>query len=250
MTTFASAALAVALAGAAAAYLRRAGAVSRLRAAGFVAGLVILWVAVASPLGSLDQGHLTAHMIQHLLIMTVAAPLLLLGEPGRVFWPRAPRFTVHPVICWCAGTVVVLVWHVPAIFEFGMRWHALQHATFFIGGILFWLPVIEPWPTQWRWSRWSIPLYLFFATMPCDGLSAFLTFCGRIIYPRYGAMHAHHAGNISALDDQVRAGALMWFWVTIAYLVPATLVAIELLSRPKSRTAWQAACNERPETSV
>jgi putative membrane protein len=249
MTSSASVGLAIAFAAVAALYLRRKGvAVSRLRATAFVAGLVALWAAVASPLSGLDEGHLTAHMIQHLLIMTIAAPLLLLGEPGLVFWPRARRFTVHPLICWCAGTLVVLVWHVPGIFEFGMRWHALQHATFFVGGILFWLPVIAPFPTEWRWNRWMIPLYLFFATMPCDGLSAFLTFCGRIIYPRYDAIHAHH-GTISALDDQMRAGALMWFWVTIAYLVPAVVVTIELLSSARGATPWRAACNQRPETT-
>lgn len=222
--------LAVALVALAAAYLRGARRThSAAKISAFLVGIVTLWLAVASPLAHLDQGHLTAHMIQHLLIMTVAAPLLLLGEPGLVFWRRARRFAPHPVLCWCAGTLVVLVWHVPAVFEIGMRWHVLQQATFLVGGLLFWVPVIQPWPTVLRWSRWSIPLYLFFATMPCDALSAFLTFCGHVVYGRYGAGHVH-PGALSPLDDQMRAGALMWFWVTIAYLVPAVLVTIELLS--------------------
>ena len=187
----------------------------------------------------MDQGHLTAHMIQHLLIMTVAAPLLLLGEPvyvfRRAFWPGAPapRWpSPHPALCWLAGTLIVLVWHVPSVFAFGMQWHGFQHATFFAAGILFWVPVIRPWPTVLHWPRWSIPLYLFLATLPCDGLSAFLTFCGRVVYPHYGGMHVH--SGISPLDDQARAGALMWFWVTFAYMVPAALVAIQLLS-PRRR---------------
>jgi cytochrome c oxidase assembly factor CtaG len=131
--------------------------------------------------------------------------------------------------------LVVLAWHVPTLFEIGMRWHAFQHATFLAAGLLFWVPVIRPWPTVSRWSRWSIPVYLFLATLPCDGLSAFLAFCGRVVYPRYGSMALHVHSGISPLEDQARAGALMWFWVTIAYLVPAVLVTIELLSPQRKR---------------
>jgi cytochrome c oxidase assembly factor CtaG len=213
------------------------------RVSAFIAGLVSLWAAVASPLAHLDQGQLTAHMIQHLLIMTVAAPLLLLGEPAFVFLNALPerlrrrplgRRSPHPALCWFAGTFVVLAWHVPTLFEVGMRWHGAQHATFLVAGLLFWVPVIQPWPTVARWPRWSIPPYLFLATLPCDALSAFLAFYGRVVYPRYCSM-ASHVG-ISPLDDQGRAGALMWLWVTIAYLVPAALVTIELLSPSQDRS--------------
>ena len=202
-------------------------------------GVVSLWAAVASPLARLDQGQLTAHMIQHLLIMTVAAPLLLLGEPAFVCLSGLPERrswrSPHPALCWFAGTFVVLAWHVPTLFEVGMRWHGVQHATFLFAGLLFWVPVIQPWPTVARWPRWSIPLYLFLATLPCDALSAFLVFCGRVVYPRYCAMGAHVC--VLPLEDQARAGALMWLWVTIAYLVPAALVTIELLSPPRERSA-------------
>jgi putative membrane protein len=205
---------------------RAPGTVSLKRAAAFLGGIVAVWIAVASPLAHLDDCHLTAHMVQHLTLMTIGAPLLLAGEPGLIFLRgRRLSWTLHPVVCWLAGTAVVIVWHVPALFEIGMRWHGLQHATFLAGGLLFWLPVMQPWPTVLRWSRWFIPLYLFFATMPCDALSAFLAFCGRVVYPHYGSMHV-----FSALDDQERAGALMWFWVTIAYLVPAAAATVELLS--------------------
>ncbi len=118
-------------------------------------GIVFLWAGVASPIAELDRGQLTGHMIQHLLIMTLAAPLLLLGEPIALFWlawrpqsalPRWP--TPHPLLCWLAGTGVVLTWHLPPAFAFGMRWHGLQHATFLIAGLLFWLPVIQPRPNR------------------------------------------------------------------------------------------------------
>ena len=197
----------------------------------FLAGVGTIWLAVGPVLGHLDQGYLTAHMVQHLLLMTIAAPLLLLGDPARVFQPAASAGiqipAPHPLLCWLAGTGIVLFWHVPAIFELGMRWHLLQQLTFLVAGLLFWIPVVRPWPTVTSWPRWSIPAYLFLATLPCDALSAFLAFCGRVVYPRYcftGGL------GISALDDQIRAGALMWFWVTIAYLIPAALETVELLS--------------------
>jgi cytochrome c oxidase assembly factor CtaG len=204
------------------------------RLVAFLLGVIALWAAVASPLAHLDQGHLTGHMLEHLLIMTIAAPLLLLGDPARLWrwaWLRKPPApssrSPHLVPCWLAGTLVVLVWHIPAVFALGMRWHGFQHATFLAAGLVFWLPVVRPWPFALTFSGWTIPAYLFLAMLPCDALSAFLAFCGRVVYPHYDSMHAC---CISPLEDQQRAAALMWFWVTIAYVVPAALVTFRLLS--------------------
>jgi cytochrome c oxidase assembly factor CtaG len=85
-----------------------------------------------------------------------------------------------------------------------------------------------------RWPEWSIPLYLFFATLPCDALSAFLTFCGRVVYAHY--LSADRLFGFSALGDQECAGALMWVWVTFVYLAPAVLVTIQMLS-PQRRAS-------------
>src|ERR1019366_9260701 len=133
--------------------------------------------------------------------------------------------------CWLASTLTVIGWHIPTLFTLGMRsegWHAFEHATFFAAGLLFWWPVVQPWPSLARWPRWSVPLYLFFATLPCDVLSAFVTFCGRVVYPHY--LYAQRLVDISALTDQECAGALMWVWVTFAYLAPAAVVTIQMLS--------------------
>ena len=211
--------------------------VSRWRLAAFVGGLLSLWAAVGSPLAAIDHHLLTAHMAQHLLLMTVAAPLILLGVPAITLWPGFNRLrasgniVTHPVFCWLAGTAAVMGWHVPALFELGMRsaaWHAFEQATFFAAGLLFWWPVIQPWPSLSTWPRWCIPLYLFLATLPCDALSAFLTFSGRVVYPHY--LSAHRLFDISPLGDQECAGALMWVWVTFVYLAPATVVIIQMLS--------------------
>jgi cytochrome c oxidase assembly factor CtaG len=215
----------------------------------FLLGVLSLWAGVASPIAHLDQGHLTGHMLQHLLIMTVAAPLLLLGDPARIWRlsrrpePPAPSWLSPQLVpCWLAGTLVVLVWHVPAVFALGMLWHGFQHATFLVAGLLFWLPVVRPWPFALTFSGWAIPAYLFLAMLPCDALSAFLAFCGRVVYPHYDSMHTC---CISPLDDQQRAAALMWFWVTIVYVVPAAFVTVRLLS-PEQRNMRHAGPNVVP----
>lgn len=205
-------------------------------------GVLALWAAVGSPLSHLDHVLLTAHMVQHLLIMTVAAPLLLVAAPllatprlaaapGTL--PGLARWLGHPVLCWLAGTLVVIVWHVPAAFALLGRsgaWHGFQHATFLVAGLLFWWPVVRPWPGLVRWPRWSIPLYLFLATLPCDALSAFLAFSGRVVYPQY--LEVENPLGLTPLADQACAGAVMWTWVTFAYLVPAVVVTVKLLSAP------------------
>jgi putative membrane protein len=225
------------------------------RLAEFLAGLLVVWVAVSSPLATLDHQFLTAHMVQHLLLMTIAAPLMLLGAPvvavlqglpshavhsvsrllGNRKLQKLGRIIAHPAFCWFAGTGTVIAWHIPALFQVGMRsenWHAVEHASFLAAGLLFWWPVIVPWPSVARWCEWSAPLYLFLATLPCDALSAFLTFCNRVVYPHYQS--APRAYVLSPLDDQAMAGALMWTWVTFAYLGAAAFITIRALS-PRRR---------------
>ena len=224
----------------------------------FVSGIVLLWVVVASPLRALDHQLLTAHMAQHLLLMNAAAPLILLGVPGLALLHGLPqrfirgfpatllesppvealgRAVTHPVFCWLASTAVVIGWHVPAVFEVGMRsagWHEAEQASFFAAGLLFWWPVVQPGPSLEGWSRWRIPLYLFLATLPCDALSAFLAFCNRVVYSHYQSVD--RLFELSPLGDQECAGALMWVFVTFAYLAPAAVVTIQLLS-PRSRAS-------------
>jgi len=211
-------------------------ALSPWRAVVFAAGMMTVGVALGSPLAMLDHYYLTAHMIQHLLTTTIAPPLILLGAPfvimaharPRVFSAVAGRSPLaHPVVCWLAGVAVVIGWHVPAAFALGMKspaWHTIEQATFLTAGMLFWWPVIRPWPAVAKWPTWSIPVYLFLATLPCDALSAFLCLCNRVVYPHYGLY------DPMALKDQACAGALMWVWVTFAYLFPAAVLTFRLLS--------------------
>src|ERR1700735_841877 len=143
-------------------------ALSGWRVVAFMGGLISTWAAAGSPVAALDHHLLTAHMAQHLLLMTVAAPLILLGAPAITLLQGLPqrfvrgalgpflryppvswfgRMITHPVFCWLAATAAVIGWHVPALFELGMRsmrWHAFEHACFFAAGLLFWWPVVQP----------------------------------------------------------------------------------------------------------
>ena len=127
--------------------------------------------------------------------------------------------------------VVFIGWHTPAMFELGLRseaWHAFEHASFLVSGLLFWWPVVQPWPSTATWPRWTVPLYLFLATLPCDALSAFLAFSDRLVYPAY--LSATRPFGLSALDDQACAGALMWLSVTIAYAMSAAVITTKALA--------------------
>lgn len=201
------------------------------RAASFIAGLFCLWLAAASPVAMLDEHLLTAHMVQHLLLMTLGPACILLGYPAMALRiPERFLFTPNLLLSMTVSTAALIVWHIPAVFTAAFRsmpLHAAAHASFFIAGLLFWQPVIPSRPGPYQ-AQWSIVLYLFAATLPCDVLSAFLAFCGRVVYPAYLNMPSHF--GLSALQDQQCAGALMWTVVTLAYMIPAMLGTIALLS--------------------
>jgi putative membrane protein len=226
--------------------------ISAWRLAAFLAGISSLWIAIGSPVEAFDEASVTVHMVQHLLLMAIAPPLILLSAPmlpllqGLPKWlaanivapvlrwgwvKRLGHFITDPAICWLAAALGLIAWHIPAVFELALRshgWHEFEHASFFGTGLLFWWPVVQPWPSTARWPRWSIPLYLFCATFPCDALSGFLAFCDRVVYSSY--LSAPQVLTTSPLQDQECAAALMWTCITIIFLVPAVIVTIQLLS--------------------
>jgi putative membrane protein len=216
----------LALAGIAVVYLCVWRRVPSFRAAAFLGGLFVGWLAIASPLVALDHELLTFHMIKHLLLMTVAAPLILWGSPACGALLGSGRTLI---LCWLAGAAAVIGWHVPAAFQLALGshwWHAVENASFLLAGLVFWWPVMQSRPRGEH--QWSVPLYLFLATLPCDILSAFLVFCGRVVYPSYLA--APRLFDLSPLQDQEFAGALMWVSATFIYLIPAVIITMQILS--------------------
>ncbi|MGA7630061.1 MAG: cytochrome c oxidase assembly protein [Terriglobales bacterium] len=225
------------------------------RAGSFVFGLLLIWIATASPLAMLDHEMLTAHMVQHLLLMTLAPPLIWLGMPRRPLahglferfaheigrplrsepMQRLASVLTHPALCWFAAAGTLVVWHIPSIFMLGLRspvWHGVEQASFLATGLLFWWPVVQPSASTSRWPESSMLLYLFLATLPCDILSGFLVFCDRVVYPVF--LSSPRSFGLSALEDQQCAGALMWTCVTVVYLIAGTVFTARLLSPQRS----------------
>ena len=141
------------------------------RAVCFLLGLFSVWIAIASPLDLLSGALLTAHMIQHLLLMAVAPPLIVLGAPTVPMLRGLPRFFVREglgpfftlapvhalqrlfgsrVFAWLLMNVVFLLWHAPAMYDLALRspgWHEVEHFCFLSTSVLFWWHIVAPWPT-------------------------------------------------------------------------------------------------------
>jgi len=227
------------------------------RAVSFVAGIAALWIAIASPIDALDDFLLAAHMIQHFILMSIAPPLIVLGAPTvpllrglprglrpllrpmfRTRWfHRAGRFLVHPVVAWLLMNIAYLGWHVPAAFELTFRSeniHQMEHACFFFTSVAFWWVVLAPWPARRVWPRWTVIPYLLSADVLNTVLSATLVFSGRVLYPSY--LHAERISSLSPLHDQIAAGAEMWVFNSLVFLLPAVVLTVKILS-PRSLQA-------------
>jgi putative membrane protein len=228
-----------------------------VRLASFLSGLTLLWIATASPLDGFADTLLTVHMVEHLLLMSAIPMLLLYGLPvvpllrglpapftrtilGPLLRLRALRSFAHwlvsPAIAWLAMNVAYLAWHVPAAYDLALEnetIHAAEHLTFLITSLLFWWVIFRPWPAARRPNDWAILLYLALADIVMTMLSGFLTFCDRPVYPFYLA-HPNPFG-LPVLEDQVLGAVLMWVLGSFAYLVPAMIITVRLLSPRRAR---------------
>jgi cytochrome c oxidase assembly factor CtaG len=222
------------------------------RLSAFAGGSAALWIAVASPLDAFSSLLLSAHMVQHLLLMSVAPPLILLGAPllpllrglprkiardglgPFLTWPAlrgAGNALTNPLSCWLIMAVTLLAWHVPAAFDLALRspgWHKVEHACFFGASAIFWWPVVRPFPSKPRWPLWSVPVYLLAADLVNTVLSAILTFSDHVLYQPY--LEAPRLFGTTALSDQSCAGVIMWVPGSLVFLIPATLIGIRYLS--------------------
>jgi cytochrome c oxidase assembly factor CtaG len=222
------------------------------RLAAFIGGIVALFIAVASPLDTFSESLLFMHMAQHFVLMSIAPPLIVLGAPvvpmlrGLPRWmirrlmrplfvtrilPAAGRFLTRPRVAWLAMNAAYFGWHIPRAYEFALTsesWHNFEHACFFFTNIMFWWPIICPWPSRPLRSRWILIPYLVLADVVNTGVSAFLCFAGRLLYPSYDTV-ARPFG-LSALNDQAAAGAFMWVCGSIVFLLPVFVVMMQMLS--------------------
>ena len=229
----------------------------------YVSGLAAVAVALLSPIDHLAHVLLTAHMIQHLLLMMIAAPLLLLGNPlpvglwglprrarravGRLLTPHAPlrralwAATLMPV-AWLLFVANLWLWHLPAAYQAALRDHLIhdvEHLTFFGTALFFWWPIIEPAPRlHERIPRGFAILYLIAATGQNTLLSALIALPEHVLYPFYAT--SSPLFGLSPLDDQALAGGIMWSMGHM-YLIPILLVVAKMLDREERLTRMREA---------
>ncbi len=227
--------------------------VSRLAA--FFAGLAAIFLALASPIEPWSSLLLQIHMLQHLLLMMVAPPLLWLGwplfptlrgmpTPVRIYWLipllRSPKlrafaaWLTHPARALILFVATTWIWHIPAAYDLALRSdgvHYIQHVCFLGSGLLFWYPVVRPYPARPRWSTWLLAPFLILADLENTVLAALLTFSSKVLYFHYEQVP--HLGRITALDDQAAAGVLMWVPGSLAFLGPLFVIGVRLLYPPR-----------------
>jgi cytochrome c oxidase assembly factor CtaG len=217
----------------------------------FLGGLAAVYLALASPIEPFATLLLQVHMLQHVLLMMAAPPLLWLGaplfpvlrglpQPLRTYWV-APLFRspllraffgrlTHPAVALTLFVATNWLWHTPAAYELALGssgWHYLQHACFLGTGLLFWYPVVRPYPSHPRWSPWLLLPYLILADLQNTVLAALLTFSSHVVYPHY--LQVPRLGGISAMEDQSAAGVLMWVPGSLVFLLPVFVIGFRLL---------------------
>jgi putative membrane protein len=199
------------------------------RLAAAMAALAALAVALVSPLDTLAHEGFVAHMVQHLLLMSLAAPLVLLADPFPiVLWalPARGRAALRPLfarrgvlrrllrtltvmpLAWWLFAAVVWLWHLPVLYERALadgRVHALEHLAFFGAALVFWWPLLDPAPRVRRPPRPAAAIvYVVLAAFQSAALGLALALWPSVLYPFYGARAAN------ALEDQAWGGIVMW----------------------------------------
>ena len=136
----------------------------------------------------------------------------------------------HPAATLLIFSLVILGWHLPGPFQAALRsdnWHIAEHGCMIAAGLLFWYPLILPWPATERWPRWAMVPYLLTADAANSLLAGFMVLSGHLLYPFYNGVA--RIGGISPSDDQVIAGGIMWVPGSIFFLVPAIAIVMAAL---------------------
>ncbi len=237
---------------------------ARQRALSFYAGLLTIIVALQSPLDGLAEKLFWAHMIQHLLLLVVAAPLIVISRPWMSLWRPLPlelRRTVArtvvrsrycaplralagllsvPAVAWLAFNVNLVAWHMPGPYDVTLRnidVHVLEHCSFLLFGIVFWAQVTACPPARRSLSYMQRIAFVASTAVLNVGLSMYLAFAQHALYAPY-AMLAQRPGGITALADQQIGAGIMWtagdmpLALAIALLIHRWLVEGEAVTAP------------------
>jgi putative membrane protein len=204
----------------------------------FAGGLLLLFLALESPIDVGGDYYLfSLHMLQHLLLAMVVPPLLLLGLPDA--WRGAGRLRVSPLVANVLFNLVLAVWHLPFLYEATLRSqpiHVLEHLSFLTVGIIFWWPIIVPSGTRKAMSVVGKIAYLGFAGVPPTILGLAFILSPTVLYPFYAA--APRVTPLSPLDDQLIAGLVMFGLGNIIYFIAIAIIFFTL--DDKEATAGEA----------
>jgi cytochrome c oxidase assembly factor CtaG len=199
--------------------------------ASFGLGLLCILLGLISPIDTLSNQLLTAHMVQHLLLLMIAPPLLLLGKPIPVLLVGAPHGLVRSIarahaktpwfhdlthlltrayVAWPLFVVTMLTWHLPVFYDAALNnvtVHLFEHVCFLVTGIIFWSVVVQPFPGPRRLAHGWRFLYVMAAMVPDSVLGSWFMVDGSPVYSFYAALP--RLWDISVLDDQSLAGNIM-----------------------------------------
>ena len=217
----------------------------RWRTAAFAVGMLLMVIALISPLDALGSALFSAHMAQHELMIVLAAPLLVLGVPlvpmlwalpirwrrGIGGWTRRYlrgtwRALTRPAVAFALHALAVLVWHVPALYERTLtsdRVHALQHISFVGTALIFWWALVGGSARRARYG--AAVLCLFGTALYGSALGALLAFAAAPWYPAYGSWPL--VWGLTPLEDQQLGGLLMWIPAGLVH-VPTALAFVAL----------------------
>ena len=232
---------------------------SDMRLMSFLCGMLVLWLSIASPIDGFADVLLSAHMVQHFLLMSVVPPLIVLGAPVVPLLRGLPRslvksflapifawrwlrtmgdFLTAPVVAWLLFNLDFLSWHVPSAYDIALQnehVHDFEHICFLVTSLLFWWVVVHPWPSRIHSNDWRVLLFLISADLVNTALSAFLAFCNRPVYSYYTT--GPNPFHVSPLSDQILGAVIMWVLGSIVFLVPAILITVRLMN-PSRKTSY------------
>ncbi|MBI2872839.1 MAG: cytochrome c oxidase assembly protein [Chloroflexi bacterium] len=210
------------------------------RVAAFLSALVVLFVAIASPIHVVAEQLFSFHMLQHVLLVLGVAPLLLVGTPGWLLRPllrfgpllHVARLVTHPVVAFGLFSAVFALWHVPALYDLATAVEAVhiwEHMAFLVTGVMVWWPIMGPLPELHRLSDPGQMLYLVILSVSQTPLFAFITFSGHVLYPWYAG--GPRLWGLSALADQQLSGVIMKVPFLVAFVTLLAVVFFRWFSR-------------------
>ena len=228
--------------------------VSSVQAWAFATGWLSLVVALVSPLDPLGGRLFSAHMVQHELLMVVAAPLMVLGRPlatwtwalsppqrrvvGRLFqrkgWVGFWSTLTDPLVAWALHALALWAWHIPTLFDAALQneaVHIAQHVCFLGTALFFWWSVLGHDP-RGRYGPGHSAAYLFTTMMHTSALGALLSLAPTPWYSPYIPLTG--ALGMDPVDDQQLGGLIMWVPAALAYVIAALAVIGKMLTRVRA----------------